>query len=192
MPNQQKKLYRLGLGGAEMWGAGGPTTGLKGLIGAQKSGEGLWDVPEYPQPTAGWWSGLDQNVRSGIMEPYMDMANQMGEQFGAAGMGGSPLTGSTGAFGAALGDQMGQWGGQAALTGWNMLQPGYQNEFNAQLQSNMAPWTMAPSYLGALAGYMPQAHVTQKSNPFSEMLGLGMAGTSLFGNPFKSMFPKAF
>lgn len=145
-----------------------------------KTGQGLYDVPSMQRPDKDWYANLSPEIKEGIYQPTKDIANQMGEQFGAMGQMGSPKTGASGAFGNALGEAVGRtWGPQAAQTAWGMTQPINQMEWSNKLQSTMAPWNMMQGFLGQGGGMTPQPVVTQNSNPMGGAASGAMAGTMI-------------
>lgn len=121
---------------------------------AGKEGTPLWDVPDTPgvsampgissapMPTQGWFSGLDENIKAGMMEPYQEASQQLMEQMGAAGMGGSARGGISGNAAAGLGrfweDAATGMGQQA----WGMINPNAMAQWQMQNTMQMEPWRM--------------------------------------------------
>jgi len=192
MPEVQKKM---------LWQSYGAGTNL---LDKAMSGQPLWNVgsyglPQMQMPDINWYQNLSPEIKQGIYQPTLDMANQLGEQFGSQGMMGSPMTGPTGAFGNALGEGVGRtYGPQAAMTAWNMTSPMYQQQYGAELgrnqnvwqanlQAQQAPWSMMPSYFGSGANLMPNPVVTQQSNPMASGIGGAAMGAMAFGNPWGAL-----
>ena len=106
-------------------------------------GGGGPSLPGVPAPTAGWYGGLDANVRAGIEEPYMRSMDMMRNQLSGAGMLGAPRAGMSGA----AADVFGQYAQQAApamaQTAWGMMQPGLLAQQQQGWEANMLPYQMA-------------------------------------------------
>jgi hypothetical protein len=150
--------------------------GLLDMLFRGKTGQGLYNIPQSMYPTKDWWKNLSPEIKSGINAPVMDMAKQMGEQFGSQGQMGSSMTGPSGAFGNALGEAVGRtWGPQSAMTGWNMMQPSAQ----AELQNQQAPWNMMSAFLGQGSQLTPQPVVSQNSNPMASAASGALAGSAI-------------
>jgi len=132
--------------------------GLTQLGNALSSGGALYNVPQAPMPTQGWFSGLDQSIQSGIMEPYTLASQQLAEQLGSYGQLGSARGGVSGAGAAGLGrfweDAAQGMGTQA----WNMINPNAMAQYQAQVQSQQLPWATFPSMFGSA---MPTPYINQ-------------------------------
>jgi len=109
------------------------------------------------QPTAGWYSGLDPNVRAGIEEPYMRGMDILEERMAGRGLLGSPRAGISGAAADVLGEYMQQAAPSMAQTAWGMMQPGM---IEAQRQGWLAQ-TMP--YQAGVQGALQQAGLEQQT-----------------------------
>ena len=170
----------------------------------------LWDIPSYnipspynlpqaPQPTAGWFKSISPNVMQGLWEPYDFAASQLGERMGASGSIGSARGGYSGTAADAFGRFYSDAGKDIGMNAWNMMLPGMQNQWQAeltrnmgmwgeqlglnkymaqqQLQQNQYPWNLAPTLWGAS---MPSTVVNQGQQglfesvlPIAEIMGMG-------------------
>jgi len=120
-------------------------------------GQPIYDVPEMPDsemysPTKDWWQNVSPEIKQGLWQPYQDSANQLSEQFGGQGMMGSPLTGTTGAFGNALGQQVAsRAGAQMPMQAWQMgaearaLPLQHRQDM---ISANRMPWEVIPGMMG--------------------------------------------
>jgi len=94
---------------------------------------------QAPTPTAGWYSGLDSNVRAGIEEPYMRGMDMLRNQLGGGGMLGNPGAGISGAAADVFGDYASKAAPAMANTAWGMMAPGLLakqgQEYGAGLQA---------------------------------------------------------
>ena len=105
-------------------------------------------TPQAPGPTAGWYGGLDPNVRAGIEEPYMRSMEMMREGLSGRGQLGAMGSGETPAFSGAAADVFGRYAHQAApamaQTAWGMMQPGLlaqqQQQYGANVMGAQRPW----------------------------------------------------
>lgn len=114
------------------------------------------NMPTMQGPTAGWYSGLDENVRAGIEEPYMQAMDMMRNQLGGGGMLGNQRAGMSGAAADVYGQYMQQAAPAMAQTGWNMMQPSMQANFEAQMMPYQAIPSMLPqTYSDLLVGHTP-------------------------------------
>ena len=135
-----------------------------------------WDTPSSPQnfydipstnqmmPQQGWMNNLDSGVKKGLWEPWEQGANQLGERFGNAGMGGSARGGMSGSAAAGFGKYYQDAAKDVGMQAWNMVQPAQQAGWGAELgrgrelaqerlTSQQYPWQMAPGLLGGSAAY---------------------------------------
>lgn len=130
------------------------------MMGGQMPG--LYNVPDPSSilPTSDWWSGMAPELRQGIMAPYQEASQQMLELMGSRGQTGGAGTPLTGAAGAALGEFWSRATPQAALTGWQMYQPGAMANWQAQLGQNIAGYQQQMLPFQMLPG------TTQQSLPF--------------------------
>lgn len=95
-----------------------------------------YDIPDAPMPTRGWMENLDPSVQSGIMEPWKLGEKQLMETLGG-GMG-SARGGFSGMGAAGLGEYWAQATPQIGQTAWGMVQPGLQQDYQAQLGQNIS------------------------------------------------------
>jgi hypothetical protein len=93
-------------------------------------------------PTSGWYSGLDENVRSGIEEPYMKAMDMMRNQLGGTGMLGNQSAGMSGAAADVFGQYMQKAAPTMAQTGWDMMMQPYQGAMS------MIPTTYSDMLVG--------------------------------------------
>jgi len=145
-------------------------------------------------PTAGWYSGLDENVRAGIEEPYMKGMDMMRNQLSGTGMLGNQSAGMSGAAADVFGQYMQQAAPTMAQTGWDMMMQPYQGAMSMipttysdllvgntptiqQIQPGAA---LPPDYQQQLQEMMQQYMVSQNSpyGQYQQDWGLGI-GTGL-------------
>jgi len=99
-----------------------------------------------PTPTAGWYGGLDPNIRAGIEEPYMRAMDMMRNQLAGGGQLGAPRAGMSGAAADVFGQYMQQAAPAMAQTGWNMMMPGMMMPY--QMAGMMMPQMMPDMLVG--------------------------------------------
>ena len=101
-------------------------------------------TPQAPMPTAGWYEGLDPNVRAGIEEPYMKGMDMMRGQLAGGGMLGSQRAGMSGAAADVFGQYMQKAAPAMAQTAWGMMQLGQlqqqQQQYGANVLGAQRPW----------------------------------------------------
>lgn len=135
-----KKVGQAGKKGRPLWDVpSAPGVGSYGV--GQAPNLGGYGVGQAPMPTQGWYSGLDENIKAGMMEPYQEASKQLMEQMGAAGMGGSARGGISGNAAAGLGrfweDAATGMGQQA----WGMINPNAMAQWQAQNQAGRDVWS---------------------------------------------------
>ena len=176
---------------SQMFSALIPMLQRMGKMGAQ--GSPLFDAPSYDvpstqglMPTSGWFDSISPDVMQGVWEPYNQASQQMAEQMGAGGMGGSARGGWSGAAGAGLGKFWEQAGRNVGQQAWGMMQPGMAAGWNADLARNQNQAQMqygalqAPySAVGMTGQGLPNMIATQQPQGFS---GAGAMGGALVGN----------
>ena len=155
-------------------------------------------------PTKGWYDNMSPEIKQGMWEPWNDAANQLQMNMGGQGQLGTPGAGYSGAAGTGLGQLYADAGQQVGMQAWNMMQPGQQAMWQANLgrnvqeyQTSLQPWqqnhqsemeawrmpySMAP---GLMTGSYPTGLVTQSGNPWAgagagAMMG-GLAAYNMFG-----------
>jgi len=99
-----------------------------------------------PTPTAGWYGGLDANVREGIEEPYMRAMEMMGQQLQGGGQLGAPRAGMSGAAADVFGKYMQKAAPSMAQTAWGMMEPGMMLPY--QMAGMMTPQMMPEMLVG--------------------------------------------
>lgn len=99
-----------------------------------------------PAPTAGWYGGLDPNIRAGIEEPYMRGMDMMRSQLQGGGQLGAPRAGMSGAAADVFGQYMQKAAPSMAQTGWNMMLPGMMLPY--QTGAMMMPGMMPEMLVG--------------------------------------------
>jgi hypothetical protein len=103
---------------------------------ASSGGQALGMPGQALMPMAGWFEGMDESIKTGLREPYLDMGQKLMEQMNMRGQlgGGAGMSPAAGAF-------MGEFGAEAGkgmgMQAWNMTQPG-----------RMLPYQMLPGLLG--------------------------------------------
>jgi len=166
---------------AQMYGQMLPS--IQNMYGGNMPSPTLANIGQAPTPSAGWYSGLDSNVRAGIEEPYMRGMDMMRTQLGGTGMLGNQRSGMSGAAADVFGQYMQQAAPAMAQTGWNMMQPGMLQQLGAQNQaglmgqqqgweSQMMPYQALPSmlpqtYSDLLVGHHPTIQQMQPGAPMS-------------------------
>jgi len=113
---------------------------------------GQMPTPAQPtMPTAGWYSGLDENVRAGIEEPYKASMAMAREGLAGQGQLGAMGSGETPAFGGGAADVFAQYAQKAApamaQTAWGMMQPGMLMAQEQAWEGQKLPYQMLPSML---------------------------------------------
>jgi hypothetical protein len=128
--DEQKNNYYM----AQPWAQqqAGTAAGPIPQMGAPPS---IYDIPSGQglQPTSGWYDSIAPEVRQGLWEPWNDAANQMQMNMGGRGQLGSPGAGYSGAAGTGLGQLYADAGQQVGMQAWNMMQPGQQAMWQANL-----------------------------------------------------------
>jgi hypothetical protein len=138
-----------------------------------------------------------------MWEPWNEAANQMQMNMGMQGQLGSPRGRYSGAAQTALGQLYADAGQQVGMQAWNMIQPGEQAMYNAELarnmtayQSSLIPWQQnyqrqveAWQYPfgitpGMVTGNYPSGIVTQQGNPWAGAAAGGMQGAMMGANWF--------
>jgi len=157
-----------------------PAVQRVGAAGA--TGQALVDVPDLPQvsdapmPTQGWFSNLDPNIMAGIREPYEQASQDLMEQMGAAGVGGSATAGLSGIGQKGLESFWSRAAPQMGMTAWNMINPNAMAQWTAEqqragklqgqeFQARMAPYQIIPGMAG---GSMPTPVTTQQRQSSSK------------------------
>jgi hypothetical protein len=147
----------------------------------------LWDIPEMPKypdmpemyqvPDLYTYNNLPPELKEAMMAPYRDTEKQMLETFGSRGAAGSMGAGYGGSAGAAGGKFWSDAANQMQMQGYQMGQPLWQGQLEAnkmgymgelqkaqgeygqamqgwqsQLQENMFPWTAMPGMMGGTYG----------------------------------------
>jgi len=167
----------------------------------------IYDVPsgEGLMPTSGWYNSIAPEVRQGLWEPWNEAANQLQMNMGSRGQLGSSRGGYSGAAGTALGKLYADAGQQVGTQAWNMMAPGQQAlwqanlgqnvaEYNTSLmpyqnnfQANMSAWQQPFQQVGGLlTGSYPTGVYSQNQSPLAgaasgAMMG-GLAAYNMFGN----------
>lgn len=80
-------------------------------------------------PTEGWWEGLDEPIRAGIMEPYEEGMSKLRESL-IAGGGGTARGGMSGAAADVLKDAWQDASKEMATTGWGMTEGARMMPYN--------------------------------------------------------------
>jgi hypothetical protein len=173
------------------------------MMGAPPS---IYDVPggQNLMPTQGWYDNISQEVKQGLWEPWNDAANQLQMNMNVQGQLGSPRGGYSGAAGTGLGKLYADAGQQVGMQAWNMMQPGnqalwqanlgrniadyqanmgqYQQNYNTELEAWRMPYNILPS---AGLGAAQSGYITQSGNPWagaaSGALMGGLASYNMFG-----------
>lgn len=154
---------------AQMYGQMLPS--IQNMYGGNMPSPTLANIGGAPMPTAGWYEGLDPNVRAGIEEPYMRGMDMMRNQLSGGGMLGNQRAGMSGAAADVYGQYMQRAAPAMAQTAWGMMQPGQLQQLSAQNQAGllgqqqgwegqMMPYQMIPSmlpqtYSDLLVGHHP-------------------------------------
>ena len=165
----------------------------------------IYDIPsgEGLQPTSGWYNSIAPEVRQGMWEPWNDASNQMMANMSGIGQLGSPGAGMSGAALNAQGSLYADAGQQVGMQAWNMMQPGQQAMWQANLGRNtdqyntsLIPWQQnyssglqdyqqANQLMGVHSSGGPTGIISQQGNPWAGALsgGLqgGLAAYSMFG-----------
>lgn len=96
----------------------------------------MYDIPEAVSPGKGWWSGLDTDIKGGIMEPWQAGQEQLFEFLGSKGMAGGPR-GVSPTAGGAMADYWSDAMTKIPTQGWGMVAPGLQEERQNVLGQNI-------------------------------------------------------
>lgn len=167
VPEQDGQIVPMAQGPQNTWemqgmpsrqGGGPVTAGGQNLLPGQMPTAQPWQMGAPTQPTAGWYGGLDPNVRAGIEEPYQRGMKMLEERMQGRGTLGSQRAGMSGAAADVLGQYMQQAAPSMAQTGWGMMQPGMLQQQQGQQQANlmaqqqqwqgqMMPYQMLPQML---------------------------------------------
>jgi hypothetical protein len=190
LPDEMQRVYYMskpmfqGLAREGGESASQPNLGAP-MMGAPPS---VYDVPSGAglMPTSQWYNNIAPEVRQGLWEPWNDAANQMQSVMGIQGQLGSPRSGiRSGAAQTALGELYSDAGQKVGMQAWNMMQPGQQALWQANLGRNIA------DYDGRMGQYR-QNYGTELEAwrmPFNILpqAGLGAAGSGYIeqrGNPW--------
>ena len=120
---EQQAMYNMMLPYAQnMYGGNMPTPNLA-------------NISNPSMPTSGWYEGLDENVRAGIEEPYMQGMDMLRNQLTGGGQLGNQRAGMSGAAADVFGDYMSKASPAMAKTAWGMMQPGMLQQQGAQNQA---------------------------------------------------------
>ena len=157
----------------------------------------LYDIPEpygIPstealKPTAGWWEDISPEVKQGLWAPWNEAADILTERLGSRGQAGSARGGYSGTAGAALGKLYSEAGKNVGLQGWQMTHPadllGWQTELDrnkelwgSELSRNIAPFNLAPAFMGTAGNLTPTGMVSPKSNTMGA-IGSGIMGATM-------------
>ncbi len=125
------------------------------------------DIGQAPAPTAGWYSGLDPNVRAGIEEPYMRGMEMMGQQLQGRGAYGAQRAGPSGAAADVMGQYMQKAAPSMAMTGWGMMAPGLMEQQRQQYGAGQQAQQLTAGSQAQYAGAANQAALQ------SQQLGAG-------------------
>jgi hypothetical protein len=164
--------YSGGLGGGNNIGAytplppiGGPT--LPGPV------TDLFQAPNAPMPTKGWYDSISPEIMAGLWEPYNDSAKQMAEMLnmqGSLGAGGQYTGNALGNFG----DFYSKAGTQIGTQAWNLMSPGMNQNYNVELQKLMMPFGL----MGMTPSLMPTGIVQNESNTGGNVMGGALGGAA--------------
>jgi len=148
--------FPAGVGGKGGGVIGAATEGIGGMTGAAAPsgdmspgllwGPGSYDVPTpygIPDitgmmPTSATMGAIAPEVRAGVMAPYVEASQQLGEQL--ATYGGSARGGMGGSAAAGLGRFWGDVGQQYGRDLWSMVQPAQQAGWQAELGRGRETW----------------------------------------------------
>ena len=142
----------------------------------------LFEAPQAPMPTSGWYNNIAPEVMQGLWEPYNDAAGQMAEMLnmqGSLGSGGQYTGNAMGNFG----DFYSKAGTQIGTQAWNLMSPGMNQNYNVELQQKMMPYQL----MGMAPSLMPTGVVQNQpntgANAMTGAMGGAMAGASV-GGPY--------
>lgn len=135
--------------------------GLEQLGTSLSKGGSLYDVPNAPMPTEGWFSGLDSSIQSGLLEPYTLASKQLAEQLGGYGQLGSARGGVSGSGAAGLGRFWEDAAQGMGMQAWNMINPNQMAQYQAGVAARQLPWLTYPNLLGSA---MPTPYIKQSSS----------------------------
>lgn len=142
----------------------------------------LFEAPQAPMPTSGWYNNIAPEVMKGLWEPYNDSAKQMAEMLnmqGSLGGGGQYTGNAMGNFG----DFYSKAGTQIGTQAWNLMSPGMNQNYNVELQQKMMPYQL----MGMAPSLMPTGVVQNQpntgANAMTGAMGGAMAGASI-GGPY--------
>ena len=175
---------------------GPPQMGAPPDIYNVPSGDGL-------MPTKGWYDSISPEVKQGLWEPWNDASNQMMQNMSGVGQFGSPGGGMSGAALNAQGSLYADAGQQVGQQAWNMMAPGQQamwqanlgrnvDQYNTSLQpwqnnyqSGMQDWNITQSQMQNMSAGTPTGIVSQQGNPWAgaasgAAMG-GLAAYNMFG-----------
>ena len=122
---------------------------LMGQISQQaQGGSPFYSIPGINplMPTSDWYQNISPEVMSGILAPYEDASKQLTESLG--GSAGSAMGGASGMLGASQAKFWEQAGRNMGTQAWSMTQPALSSQWQAQLQQNQMPYSIATSLLG--------------------------------------------
>jgi hypothetical protein len=145
-------------------------------------------------PSTSWYDSMSPEVKAGVWAPYQEGAQGLQEQLGSIGGLGNQRGGVSGSGAAGLGQYYAKSVPQAAMSLWNMSQPGLQAGYNAQLteagtnyqnqlNQQQQDYGMQKTAWGlpwALTGMMPSTYsqgiTTQPSSGMGGMFGGALTG----------------
>lgn len=141
---RQERMLQLG-GGGGMFGSGsfgtqgGPMQPPEGGWGGAAPTMGQVNFPAMlegpgPTPTAGWYEGLDENIRAGIEEPFERQMEGLFESLAGRGTMGSARAGISGAGTDVLAEYQTKAAPIMAQSAWNMMMPGMMMPYEAAMQ----------------------------------------------------------
>jgi hypothetical protein len=99
-----------------------------------------YQIPSAVGPTKDMWDQTDPHVMAGIEAPWNVAQKQMEEAMGGGGTAGSARAGASGAMGSAYGRFFNDKAESVGTQWWNMMSPGLNNVWSAQLQQNQIPY----------------------------------------------------
>ncbi len=176
----------------QMWQMIAPL--LARLSTAGTTGQGAYNIPTSPEapqailPNANWWSQITPEVKQGLYAPYKEALNVLGEQMGKSGGSGSARGGLSGAYGVAAGRLGSGFAQNIGTQAWNMTYPQMaqqqqnnwgqaQNQWQAQLQQNMFPYT---ALAGQAGGAYSNPVVSQSPNYLGTASNAAMSAAMLY------------
>jgi hypothetical protein len=165
----------------------------------------IYDVPSGQglMPTKGWYDSISPEVKQGLWEPWNDASDQMMANMSGVGQFGSPVGGMSGAALNAQGSLYADAGEQVGMQAWNMMAPGQQALWQANLgrnvagyntslipwqnnyQAGMQDWTITQNQMQNMSAGTPTGIVSQQGNPWAgaasgAAMG-GLAAYNMFG-----------